>query len=267
MTSAETDSLGSTHPMEQAVTRKSAQHQGVQVIARAAEILRVLKQDNGGLSLGQISDRVGLPRSTVQRIVNALLAEKLIMNTAAEGGLRLGPEIQSLAAAGRVDAAELLRPIMSTIAERTGETVDLAVLRDDHLVFVDQVVGTHRVRTVSAVGENFPLISTANGKAALALLDDEIAATLAARELKASQSDKALSTLIAELEDIRATGLAWDFDEHTEGISAVGYGFRDPTGQIYALSIPVPSYRFSKTKTEIADLLKVMVPQIDGMIS
>ncbi|MEH6726358.1 MAG: IclR family transcriptional regulator [Hyphomicrobiales bacterium] len=253
--------------MEQIVTRKSTQHQGVQVIARAAEILRVLKLDNGGLSLGQISERVGLPRSTVQRIVNALLAEKLIMNTASEGGLRLGPEIQSLAAAGRVDAAELLRPIMADIADRTGETVDLAVLRDDHLVFVDQVVGTHRVRTVSAVGENFPLTSTANGKAALALLDDEMAAILAARELKAMRSDKALSTLIAELEDIRATGLAWDFDEHTEGISAVGHGFCDTTGQIYALSVPVPSYRFSKTKNSISKLLKAMAPQIEKMIS
>lgn len=267
MSSAQTDSLLWKKPMEQTVTRKSAQHQGVQVISRAAEILRVLKQDNGGLSLGQISDRVGLPRSTVQRIVNALLAEKLIMNTAAEGGLRLGPEIQSLAAAGRVDAAELLRPIMTEIAERTGETVDLALLRDDHLVFVDQVVGTHRVRTVSAVGESFPLISTANGKAALALLDDEMAAILAARELKASQSERALSALIAELEEIRATGLAWDFDEHTEGISAVGHGFRDPTGQIYAVSVPVPSYRFSKTKNSISDLLASKVPQIERMIS
>lgn len=253
--------------MGQSISRKTAQQQGVQVIARAAEILRVLKQDNGGMSLGQISDRVGLPRSTVQRIVNALLAEKLLMNTASEGGLRLGPEIQSLAAAGRFDAAELLRPMMTDIAEQTGETVDLAVLRDDHLVFVDQVVGTHRVRTVSAVGQSFPLTTTANGKAALALLDDEQAAALAARELKASQSDKALSTLIAELEDIRASGLAWDFDEHTEGISAVGHGFSDTIGQIYAVSVPVPSYRFSKTKNGIAELLKAMAPQIRQMIS
>ena len=138
--------------MNQDHAAKSASNQGVQVIARAAEILRVLKQDNRGLSLGQISDRVGLPRSTVQRIVNALLAEKLIMNTAAEGGLRLGPEIQSLAAAGRIDAAELLRPVLQDIAESCGETVDLAVFRTDHMVFVDQVVGTHRVRTVSFGG-------------------------------------------------------------------------------------------------------------------
>nr|WP_306268593.1 IclR family transcriptional regulator [Pararhizobium sp. IMCC3301] len=246
---------------------KSASGQGVQVIARAAEILRVLKQDNRGLSLGQISDRVGLPRSTVQRIVNALLAEKLIMNTAAEGGLRLGPEIQSLAAAGRVDAAELLRPVLQEIAESCGETVDLAVFRTDHMVFVDQVVGTHRVRTVSAVGETFPLISTANGKAALALLDDEMAIALAVRELKASHSEKPLSALIAELEEIRTTGLAWDCNEHTEGLSAVGFGFRDSAGLIYALSVPVPSYRFAKSRKRIAELLKTTAPRISALIS
>ena len=49
----------------------------VQVIARAAAILRTVGEDGGGLSLGQIAQRVGLARSTVQRIVNALEAERV----------------------------------------------------------------------------------------------------------------------------------------------------------------------------------------------
>jgi DNA-binding IclR family transcriptional regulator len=42
---------------------------GIQVIARAATILRLLKTNQSGLSLGQIAAQADLPRSTVQRIV------------------------------------------------------------------------------------------------------------------------------------------------------------------------------------------------------
>lgn len=248
--------------------QKSTPANGIQVIARAAEILRVLKHDNSGLSLGRIAERVGLPRSTVQRIVNALVSEGFVMTTAAEGGLRLGPEIQSLAAAGRIDVAELIRPMLAELARETGETVDLAVFRTDHMVFVDQAVGTQRLRTVSAVGETFPMITTANGKAVLALLDDELAASLTARALKADDApQKTLSEIIAQIEDVRETGVAWDFDEHTDGISAVGMAFTEPSGMVYALSIPVPSHRFSKSKDRLAHLLSATVKKVTSVLN
>lgn len=237
--------------------KKSQSNQGVQVISRAAEILRVLKQDNSGLSLGQIAERVHLPRSTVQRIVNALLAERLVMSASAEGGLRLGSEIQSLAAAGRVNMAELVRPVLNELAKETKETVDLAVFREDHMVFVDQVVGTHRLRTVSAVGEIFPMFDTANGKAALSLMEDDRVAAIAGQELKAQgENRRPLSDFLKEIEGIRETGIAWDLNEHTEGISAAGFAFQDPVGLIYAISVPVPTHRFEGLKNDLAEKLQ-----------
>ncbi|MEP0235264.1 IclR family transcriptional regulator [Roseibium sp.] len=240
--------------------KKTQNSQGIQVISRAAEILRILKLDNSGLSLGQIAERVQLPRSTVQRIVNALISERLVMASSAEGGLRLGSEIQSLAAAGRINMAELVGPTLTELSRETKETVDLAVFRDDHMVFVDQVVGSHRLRTVSAVGEVFPMTDTANGKAALALMEDDVLVSIAARELKTGpnsndEPSKPLSEFLKEIEDIRQTGIGWDLCEHTEGISAVGFAFKDPMGQIYAVSVPVPSHRFGKLKDRLAELL------------
>ena len=103
----------------------------------------------------------------------------------AQGGLRLGPEIQALAAASRWATGDLIRPILEELSKMTGETVDLSVFRDDHMLFVDQVVGSHRLRAVSAVGEVFPMTTTANGKATLSLLDDEMVDALVTRELEA----------------------------------------------------------------------------------
>jgi len=247
--------------------RSGLNNQGVQVIARAADILRALKDDNEGLSLGQIAKRVSLPRSTVQRIVNALLAERLVMTSSSEGGLRLGPEIQALAAAGRINVAELIRPILTNLARDTGETVDLSVFRDDHVLFVDQVVGTQRLRTVSAVGEIFPMTNTATGKATLAHLDDEVVATLAARELRTiEETPKSLSEVIAEIEHIRKNGVALDIDEHTEGISAVGIAFRDPGGMIYSISLPVPSHRFGAKKDALTAALRKTLSEVEAAL-
>lgn len=216
---------------------------GIQVIARAAAVLRALKDSQTGLSLGQIAERVGLPRSTVQRIVAALVDERLLV--AARKGVRLGPELQVLAEAARHNTVDLCRPYLVELADKTGETVDLSMLRGGRMVFLDQVQGTHRLRAVSSVGEVFPLTTTANGRASLALLGDEVAEGLAAPE---AGDWPGLQNRLAA---VRRQGFAEDLDDHTEGISAIGIAFRDLTGDIYAISVPIPSSRFGEMRAQV----------------
>ncbi|MBP7598980.1 MAG: helix-turn-helix domain-containing protein, partial [Pseudoxanthomonas sp.] len=64
------------------------QNSGIQVIARAAAILRGVVAAPQGLSLGQLASTTGLARSTVQRIVYALESEHLLQ--AGVGGVRPG---------------------------------------------------------------------------------------------------------------------------------------------------------------------------------
>lgn len=233
----------------------------IQVLSRAADILRALKSDNRGLSLGRIAARVGLPRSTVQRIVNALVAERLVAPNAASGGYQLGPEILALAQAARQDVAGALRPVIEGLSRDTGETVDLAVLRDDGMVFVDQVVGTQRLRTVSAIGETFPLTVTANGKAALAWLDDGDVARIVADEGRRLGTGKMPNGAGPEIRAARESGYALDLDEHTADISAAGIAFR-LRGAIYAISIPAPSQRFRDERDALLEKLLAVRPEI-----
>jgi DNA-binding IclR family transcriptional regulator len=236
----------------------------VRVISRAADILRALKADGGGLSLGDIAEQSGLPRSTVQRLVNALTSEGLVM-ASASGGYRLGPEIQSLAVASRTSVADLIRPILTGLSRRTGETVDLAVFQTDHMLFVDQVVGTHRLRAVSAVGETFPMTVTANGKATLALLGADVVAQIVGRELP-GLGRGAVRRLDDALARVRENGFALDLDEHTKGISAVGAAFGTGDGMIYAISIPVPSQRFIGQREALTEALLEAVATVRGMV-
>jgi len=229
----------------------------VQVIARAAAILRALENEAQGLSLGQIAQRVGLARSTVQRIVAALETEKLVMAASPNGRVRLGPSILRLASSVRTDFVTLARPFLLKLSNDLRETVDLATIKRDHLVFIDQVIGSQRLRTVSAVGETFPLYCTANGKAYLAQLDDSAIERLIGRsyDARTPKTLTRLDALLADLKSARRTGVALDREEHTLGICAAGIALRDPLGNYVAVSVPVPSARFGDRLSIIRDRL------------
>jgi DNA-binding IclR family transcriptional regulator len=229
----------------------------IQVIARAACILRALEDENAGLSLGQIARRVNLARSTVQRIVAALASEKLVIAASPTGRVRLGPTIQRLAASVNSDFVALARPFITRLSHELCETVDLSAVRRDHLVFIDQVIGSHRLRTVSAVGEIFPLYCTANGKAYLSRLDDSAVEALigATYDARTPKTLTRLDALLAEVRIARQRGVAYDREEHTLGVCAVGVALQDPLGNSIAISVPVPTQRFHDQHALIAERL------------
>ena len=208
------------------------------------------------MSLGQIANQVQLPRSTVQRIVQALAAEGFVSTGGGSGRIKLGREIQSLALSQATGPLDRLKPVIQDIADKTGETVDLAVLRDGKMLFVDQIVGRQRLRTVSSIGETFPLATTANGKAALACLDEVEATNLIVNEFRNTpHKTRNMASLLSEIENIRNGDLAVDQDEHTDGISALGFGVLDPSGEVFALSVPVPSSRYPRIKEQLIEAL------------
>ena len=230
----------------------------VQVIARAASILRALEDEAAGLSLGQIAQRVNLARSTVQRIVAALEAEKFLIAASPNGRVRLGPTILRLAASARTDFVAVARPYLMQLSGELKETVDLSVVKKDHLVFIDQVIGSQRLRTVSAVGETFPLYCTANGKAYLAGLDDAVIARLIGTnyQQRTPRTLTRLADLLRDLKSVRKTGVAIDREEHAFGICAAGVVTRDPAGNLVAISVPVPAQRFYKHQRQIVARLR-----------
>lgn len=239
---------------------------GIQVIARAAAILRALKEHPTGMSLGQIAAAVDLPRSTVQRIVAALQTERFIIAQTSGGGLRLGPELGALAEATRHNIVEQCRILLSELTLSTGETSDLSVLRGDTMIFLDQVPGTHRLRAISSVGEVFPVTSTANGRASLAKLPRPEALQLAKKEWARRNIKPDVAGLEGVLDEIAETGIAYDNNEHTDGISAIGFAFEDWANNIHAISVPVPSSRFSEQRALIENAIRTTQKHVGKMM-
>jgi DNA-binding IclR family transcriptional regulator len=230
---------------------------GVQVIARAASVLRALENRPEGLSLGQIAKEVGLARSTVQRIVAALQAEDFLAEAHPGRGVRIGPGLARIAASLGSNAVELLRPHLAALSEKVEETVDLSVLSGGSAVFVDQIPGKQRLVALSAVGERFPLHCTANGKAILACFSTEDAAVMIEKSI-ASHPEHAPSDrgkLLKDIESVRRKHLAYDLGEHDGGIGAVGVATLDSFGRPIAVSIPAPTQRFAARRDELSKAL------------
>jgi DNA-binding IclR family transcriptional regulator len=223
------------------------QRNGVQVLGRAATILRLLAADSsGGLTFSELVTRSGLPRTTVHRIRGALEHEDFISTDAATGRLHLGPGIMRLAMAKR-DLPSVVRPYLEQLSRELNETVDLGVLDGMHVLFIAQHPAPQRsLMVVSRVGARFPAYCTANGKAILAQLpDDEVKRRLPKRlEAPATHRPISRKELLAELDETRRTGLAFDCEDHHAGICGVGVAVVDIDGSTASISVPMPAARF-----------------------
>lgn len=228
----------------------------VQVISRAASILRAIR-DHGGLNLSQLAREVGLARSTVFRIVATLESEGLLTTNSPDGHIQLGTELLLLGAAVRSDMRHELRPYLEELSLKVNETVDLSILVKDHIIFLDQVARPQRLRAVSGVGISFPLHCTANGKALLSTLSPADLNRLIPEHLPSytAMTITSRDDLIRELETIRNTGVAYDKEEHTLGICAVGAVVRGPLNSTAAISIPVPSVRFYGNEVKLVSAM------------
>ena len=226
------------------------------MIARAAEVLRVLA-DAKGLSLSHVASAVGLARSTVHRIVLALEKEGLVVSNG-PGGYRLGPSVAALAEACKVTAIHDLHPHLVRLSNEVDETVDLSILAGHSVTFVDQVVAPHRLQAVSHIGASFPLHCTANGKSVLARLPAERVLFLLPKRLEKFTPSTlgSLDLLEKELRQVRRTGIAFDREEYTAGICAVGGSLQLATGEMIAISIPLPAERFRGREEHLAGALR-----------
>lgn len=210
-----------------------------------------------GIGLSELAEQVSLPRSTVHRIVSALEAEDFVLTSKGRKA-RIGPGLIRLAAGERLDLRSEVRPHLEELSAQLNETVDLAVLDRDSVVFLDQVSAPQRLRAVSAVGTVFPAYCTANGKALLADLPLQTVQELLPARLP-ERTPNTLTTrreLEDELRSVRRRGFAVDREEHTLGISAVGATVRDSFGAEVAITVPLPTQRFVGREDEIADALR-----------
>ncbi|OSC39664.1 IclR family transcriptional regulator [Mycobacterium decipiens] len=225
--------------------------EGIQVLRRAVAALDEIDAEPGRLRLVDLCERLGLAKSTTRRLLVGLVEVGLV-SVDSHGHFSLGERLLGFGSITGAHIAAAFRPTVERVARASdGETVDLSVLRGRRMWFVDQIESSHRLRAVSAVGVRFPLNGTANGKAALAVLDDADAEVALSR-----LNPEVAEGLRREIAEIRRTGIAFDRDEHTPGISAAAIARRALGDNVIAISVPAPTERFLEKERRIITALR-----------
>ncbi|ASW04344.1 MULTISPECIES: IclR family transcriptional regulator [Burkholderiaceae] len=229
---------------------------GIQVIARASSILNALGETPGGMSLGQIAKAVDLPRSTVQRIVNALAHADLV-RADRPNGVMLGPTLLRLVAKVHTDVVAMVDSHLAELTKHLNETVALARGSGRELAMVHVLVAERDLRVVPRVGTTVPLHSTAGGKALLALESDRHVTELMGRtfERLTLRTVHSRSALLRELGSIRSAGVAYDEDETEVGIASVAMAVDTILGK-YAVSVVLPTARLPAQRERIVASLQ-----------
>jgi DNA-binding IclR family transcriptional regulator len=246
--------------------KQRASGSGIHAIARAAELLRLLHAHPAGLSQPEVGERLGMARSTVSRLLNSLVDEGLVTLRATRGPYQLGPEMARMANTVRLSLVMDVHPFLEELSRQLNETVDLSILEGDRVTFLDQVASCHRLRAISAVGESFPLHCSANGKALLASLPPAQRAEALPRRLTRLTANTITNgaQLCKELRLVAQHGVAFDREEQTAGVCAVGAALPGVTDQMVAVSVPVPAQRFYGRERELARALRAWVEAVNA---
>jgi DNA-binding IclR family transcriptional regulator len=194
------------------------------VIDRAFRLLDAFTPTRVELTLDELAQASGLPRSTAHRLAQQL-AERGALERSRRGwrlGVRLFELGQLVAHPQRL--RDLALAHMEDLYELTHATVQLAVLDGIEVLYVEILSGHRKVRTPSRRGGRMPVHCTALGKALLAFSDDGGVAILAAAAPLAARTPRTITDpgrLTAELHEVRRTGVAFDREEASPGLTCV----------------------------------------------
>jgi DNA-binding IclR family transcriptional regulator len=224
----------------------------VQTVEKALDLLEALTDDAPPATLHNLSDKLGLSRNKVFRLLATLESRGLVEREEGSGVYRLG--LSSVALAQRfINSASLIRhahPIMEELARKHDEAVYLTVLMGDEVLFLDMVDCWQNVKATSMVGKKFPFFTNAAGKVIKALESQEILERLFKRRGKRKDLPD-LEVLVRELDAIREKGVAVDRNGLGEGIVSVAVSIRDYAGKVVgALAMLGPSFRMVTDRIE-----------------
>jgi IclR family transcriptional regulator, acetate operon repressor len=207
---------------------------------RVVAILGAFRPEDDTVSATELARRLGLPKSTVHRIVASLVAEGLLERDAAR--VRLGLRLFEMGQ--RVPRQRVLRdaarPYLQDLREATGQTVHLAILAGSQVVYVDILTSPASPPLPSRVGGRLPAHATGVGKAMLAYSPAETVRTVLEGVLPrvSSHSTVAPGVLAAELARIREDGVAYDREESGPGVVCAASPVLGPAGEVLgALSV------------------------------
>ena len=230
---------------------------GTRAVHRVLSLLKAFSEDQGKLSLTELSRRVGLSKATAHRMLIVLEHEGFLTRSAETGEFQLGPEIIVLGARAlrNVDLRGVVRPELRFLSETSGDDASLESLVGNEVLILDEVRGQNILGLTTEVGTRWPAHATATGKVLLADAGEpEPEGGLAASTTHTITNWERWTEALAE---VRAKGYATNLEELVYGYNSVAAPVKDMEGRaVAAISLGGSTHRVTRDRIpELASLV------------
>ncbi|NEX18492.1 MAG: IclR family transcriptional regulator [Halochromatium sp.] len=220
----------------------------IQVIDRAAALLDTIARYPEPVSLKILGAETGLHASTAHRILASLIQNGLVERDPA-GHYRLGLRLLQLGVRlrGDVDLRAIARPVMETLRDQLGESINLTIREGDEVVYIEKATPNRMIHVQQLIGARAPLHVTAVGKLMIGAGGAEAINAYAERTNLPAYTRNTL-TDVAALREVCLRGIhegyALDDEEAELDVGCIGVLLHDSTGRVAGgLSVSAPIER------------------------
>ncbi len=226
----------SWHPVSVISDNAPAHRPQVPAADQTLRILAFLARQRGPVPAQMLVAQLGIPRSTVYHLLDAMAEHGFVVHLPTERRWGLGTAAFELAGgyARQQPLARLGHPLVAALADRVGESAHLAVMTGRDVLYIVDERAPHRPVLVTDVGVRLPAHLTATGRAMLAALPREQVRALypdaSAFTRRTGHGPRGPGELRELLRAARSEGFAREHGEVTEGFASVAVAVHDHTG-------------------------------------
>jgi DNA-binding IclR family transcriptional regulator len=217
-------------------------------VERALDVLLCFSNQTAELTMSQISERIGINKSTVHRLLSTLEGKRFVERDPLTGVYRPGLRLLQLAslAMEQNSLRRVAAPFLHDLCNQYRENVNLAVLDGADVVYVDVIEGSQRVKLAAVPGQRLPAFCTASGKAMLAFLSEDHIRLVLARGMPGYTSKTLTSEekFFEDIHQVHERGFAISDQEYEDGINAIAVPICEQP--IASVSIAGPAYRLTR---------------------
>lgn len=220
-------------------------------VANAIRLTKAFSEQEFEMGISALATRLGLAKSTVHRLASTLVEYDILEQNRETGKYRLGLALFELGTLVRrkMDTASESRAQMYQLVQATGETVQLAVLDHQSVLYIRILESRQAVRMSSIAGSRAPAHCTSVGKVLLAYQPQDVVKQIIDNGLPRFTENTIVTpdALLDELAGVRQRGYAIDDEEIEVGLRCVAAPVRNHSGSVIAaISVAAPVQRMSK---------------------
>lgn len=231
---------------------KQTSYSAAKTVQKAFKILEILGEMQP-VQASELVKQLKMTRSNVHRLLSTL-HEIGYIEKSDDSRFGLSFKIFMLASTipRKNQLSDIAHPYMVRLAEISQENVNLAIMYEEKVLYIDKIESSHYLKLDQPIGRTDPLHCTALGKVLLSGLTDRERETILKsanliRYTKNTITDPEL--LASVIQDVRKMGYAVDLEELSNGIHCIGAPIRDHRNKVIsAISISAPAIRLTRQK-------------------